>query len=163
MRFLRAARLDDTDTQVYALAAQVGEPLVVGSFRYALSATDPGALQGKAAQAFRNGFFAPWSQGCATLAVVAEIEDAEYKSLIEALARYAVEALGAPGLDAALPYARDEVAYAADLCEQQPLNTLLALDRRSHEDGIRETFRRVKPQARWEGTEVKVWVQEPSR
>lgn len=157
MRCLRVARLDDTDDEVYSLAARVGEPLVVGSFRYSLAAIDPGRLQGKDAQAFRHGFFAPWSRGFATLAVVAEIDEAEQRSLIEALARYMVEALGAPELETALPFAREELAYATSLCDQ-PINTLLALRRSQRKDRIHETFRRVRPQARWQGTEVKIWV-----
>ena len=35
------------------------------------------------------------------------------------------EIYGAPSIEAALPDARDEIAFMAELCEDQPENTLL--------------------------------------
>lgn len=56
-----------------------------------------------------------------------------------------------PGLDAALPAARDEAAFAASLCEH-PLNTLLAVDRHQGDGnrgdgGIIERFHVIRPAA----------------
>ncbi len=50
MKFLRAIRLDDSDTHVYEQASEPGEWAVPGSF--AFLNTEPQSLQGKQLQAF---------------------------------------------------------------------------------------------------------------
>ncbi|WP_174813716.1 DUF6505 family protein [Aquisalimonas sp. 2447] len=159
MKFMCVARLDDTDEHVYERAAQVGEPAVPGSFVFTFSDRDPAAFQGKELQAFRHGFLGTRSFGWATVVVIAEIDDGEYKSVIESLARHFVSEYGAPDLEAALPVARDEAEYAASLCEHE-VNTLLAVERAADADGIHEAFKTVQPQADWEGAgnkPVRVW------
>ncbi|MCP1673604.1 hypothetical protein J2T57_000703 [Natronocella acetinitrilica] len=156
MKFPRVARLDDTDEHVYELAAQVGEPAVPGSFVYTFSDEDPVNLEGKRKQAFRHGFLGVESFGVATVVTVAEMSKQEYKSVIERLAHHFVDAYGAPDLESALPFAREEAEYAVSLCEHE-VNTLLALERAVDEEGIHEAFKVVKPQANWQGTEVKIW------
>jgi len=156
MKFPRVARLDDTDDHVYEPAAQVGELAVTGSFVFTFSDRDPATLEGKAKQAFRHAFLGTGSFGWATVVTVAEITDGEYKGVIESLARHFVEHYGAPSVQEALPQARAEAEYAASLCEHE-VNTVLALDRVSVNDGIHESFKVVKPQANWQGKEVKIW------
>ena len=156
MKFLRVARLDDTDEEVYDKASQVGEPAVPGTFVYTFADRDPTQLEGKERQAFRHAFLGLGSFGNATVVTVAEISEGEYRSVLERLAHHFVEAYGAPGLEEALPYAREEAEYAASLCEHD-VNTLLAVERSVDRDGIHETFKVVKPQARWQGTEVRIW------
>ena len=158
MKFMRVARLDDTDEHVYERAAQVGEPAVPGSFVFSFSDRDPGGFEGAEKQAFRHGFLGTRSFGWATVVVVAEIEEGEYKSVIEALARHFVAEYGAPDLEAALPVAREEAEYAAGLCEHEE-NTLLAVERAADADGIHEAFKTVQPRADWggEGKPVRVW------
>lgn len=156
MKFPRIARLDDTDEYVYTLAASVGEPAVPGTFVYTFSDQDPASLQGKEKQAFRHAFLGTGSFGRATVVTVAEITETEYKGVIEALAHHFVEHYGAPSLEAALPVAREEAEYAAGLCEYD-VNTLLALDRVAMHDGIHESFKVIKPQANWQGKEVRIW------
>lgn len=162
MKFLRVARLDDTDDHVYQPAAVVGEPAVPGTFVFTFSDDDPETFQGKRQQAFRNGFLGVGSFGWATVVVVSEIGQAEYKGVIEALARHFVTEYGAPSLREALPLAREEAEYAASLCEHE-VNTLLALERRSDGEGIHETFKVIRPRADWEGkgTDVKIWDLSP--
>ncbi len=158
MKFMCVARLDDTDEHVYEHAARVGEPAVPGSFAFTFSERDPATFEGKEKQAFRHGFLGTRSFGRATVVVVTEIEDGEYKSVIESLARHFVSDYGAPDLEAALPVARDEVEYAAGLCDH-PVNTLLAVERAADEEGIHEAFKTVQPQANWQGDgkSVRVW------
>ncbi|MGL1833542.1 DUF6505 family protein [Rhodocyclaceae bacterium SMB388] len=161
MKLLRVARLDDTDDHVFAPAAQAGELAVTGSFVFAFSDEDPEQLTGKARQAFRNGFLSLERFGWATVVSIAEVSEAEYKGAIESLARHLVRAFGAPSLDEALPVARQEVDYAASLCEYEP-GTMLVLERRSDDEGIHEAFKRVLPQqkvADWQGHsgEIRIW------
>jgi hypothetical protein len=160
VKFLRVARLDDTDEHVYPRAAQVGEFAVPGSFAYAFSERDPSALQGKERQAFRHAFLGTGSFGFATVAVVAEVSEAGYKSVIEALAQHLVASYGAPNLEEALVVARAEVEYAAELCEH-PVNTLLVVERAADAEGIHEAFKIVKPQADWGAAGTPVWQLEP--
>lgn len=160
MKFLRVARLDDTDEHVYERAAQVGELAVPGSFLYTFSDEDPAEFEGKRQQAFRHAFLGIGSFGRCTVVTVAEISDGEYRSVVETLARHFMAAYGAPGLEEALPYAREEAEYAASLCEHE-VNTLLALERVVDGQGIHETFKVVRPQANWQGTEVRIWKVEP--
>lgn len=158
MRFLRVARLDDTDEFVYEPAAAVGELAVPGTFTFTFSDDDPDSYRGKRLQAFRTGFLGTGSFGWATVVVVSEISEAEYKGVVETLARHFVAVYGAPSLDEALPLAREEAQYAAGLCEHE-VNTLLTLERRLEDDGIHETFKVIRPQADWEGQgrEVRIW------
>lgn len=157
MKFPRVARLDDTDERVYERAAQVGEPAVTGTFAFTFSESDPLGFQGKEKQAFRHGFLGTSSFGRCTVVTVAEISEAEFKSVIEALAHHMVEVYGAPSMNAALPVAREEAEYAAGLCEHE-LNTVLALERTVTGDGdIHEAFKVVQPRANWEGGQVRIW------
>ncbi|WP_290653510.1 DUF6505 family protein [Aquisalimonas sp.] len=159
MKFMRVARLDDTDEHVYERAAQVGEPAVPGSFAFTFSDRDPATFAGKERQAFRHGFLGVRSFGWATVVVVVEIEEGEYKSVIEALAHHFVSKYGAPSLEAALPVAREEAEYAASLCEQED-NTLLAVERAVDDKGIHEAFKTLQPRANWQGEgkqPVRVW------
>lgn len=159
IRFPRVARLDDTDEHVYKVAARVGEPAVPGTFVYTFSQHDPAHLEGKEKQAFRHAFLGTSSFGWATVVTIAEISEAEYKSVIEALARHFLAHYGAPSLEDALPVAREEAEYASGLCEYE-VNTLLAVDRTVGEDGIHEAFKVVRPRADWQGREVRIWTLE---
>lgn len=161
MKLLRVARLDDTDDHVFVPAAQAGELAVTGTFVFTFSDEDPERLTGKARQAFRNGFLSLESFGWATVVRIAEVSEADYTGAIESLARHLVREYGAPSLDEALPVARQEVDYAASLCEHEP-GTMLVLERKSDADGIHEAFKRVLPKqqvADWEGHsgEIRIW------
>jgi len=156
VKFPRVARLDDTDDYVYERAAEVGEPAVTGTFVFTFSEQDPSALEGKRREAFKHAFLGARSFGWATVVTVSEMDEAEYKSVIESLAHHFVEHYGAPSLAEALPVAREHAEYAAGLCEHD-LNTVLALDRAIVRDGIHETFKVVQPRANWEGAHVRIW------
>lgn len=156
MKFLRVARLDDTDERVYPLAARVGELAVPGTFVFTFSDQDPALLQGKERQAFRHGFLGTSSFGWSTLAVISEISEAEFKGVIDALAHHFVEFYGAPSLEEALPYARAEAEYAAGLCEHE-VNTLIAVERTADAEGIHESFKVVTQTVDWEAANSSIW------
>lgn len=166
MKFLRTTRLDDSDEQVFAPAAAVGEPAVTGTFVFSFSDADPESLTGKARQAFRSGFLGLNSFGWSTLARIEEIDQVEYKRVVEALAQHLVAHYGAPSLAEALPVAREEVDYAASLCDDEP-GTLVVMERHADAEGIHEAFRKVQPApapaprqvADWRGQEgeIRIW------
>lgn len=167
MKFLRTARLDDSDQNVYAPAAAAGEPAVTGTFVFTFSEDDPETLGGKARQAFRSGFLGLNSFGWSTVVRVEEIDAVEYKRVIEALAQHLVAHHGAPSLEEALPFARQEIDYAVSLCDDEP-GTMLLIERHADDEGIHEAFRKVQPAAPaqpvqqvadWRGHdgEIRIW------
>jgi len=153
MLFPKTIRMDASDVQVFALAAEPGEWAVSGGFVFADMAPD--AISGKTRQAFANGFLGTGSFGWSTFVTVAKITDLDYDAVIATLAAYLVAKYGAPDLGAALPAARAEAEFAAGLCEH-PVNTLICVAREATEDGIREQFRCVET---WRnGMHAPVWT-----
>ena len=115
MKFLKAVRLDASDSRVYAQesAAEDGEWLVCGG--YAVCDLASG-------QHFRpnchcdTSFIGLTSFGRCTISEVVEIDEATYHKHIETLTLYFLNSLGAPSEEAAHALAEEEVAYTADLC-----------------------------------------------
>ncbi|HSK39781.1 MAG TPA: DUF6505 family protein [Arenibaculum sp.] len=142
LRLPRTIRLDASDERIFERAAEPGEWAVSGAFMFLDSR--PGELHGKARQAFANGFLGIESFGWSSLVVVARASEAEAETAAATLARHFVECLGAPSPDAALPVARQEISFAASLCDH-PVDTLLAVVREWSDDGVREAFRIVEP------------------
>ncbi len=153
MRFLRAIRLDQSDSHVYEVAAESGEWAIPGGFTFA--DVEPEALTGKTRQAFARGFLGTTSFGWTTLVEVAEISETEFEALIERLASHFVARYGAPDLAAARAAARAEAEFAAGLCEHK-VHTLLALEREIGEEGIVERFKVIQPPR--EAQHAKVWA-----
>lgn len=143
MKFPRVVRLDQSDNQVFPLAAKPGEWAVPGSFAYLDS--DPGQLDAKERLAFHTGWLGLESFGRATLVEVAEIDESGFAAVIERLAGHFVTHYGAPNLVQALPAAREEAEQAAALCDHR-LHSLLALERERGESGLIERFRVIRPQ-----------------
>ncbi len=148
MKFPRCIRLDASDLNIYARAAEPGEWVVPGGFAYA--DCDPEELERpeifdrKARLAFHSAWLGTESFGHSTLAEVAEIDPAGFEQVVERLARHFVDSYGAPGLEAARPVARAEAEETAALC-QHKLHTLLAIEREMTEAGVVERFRVIVP------------------
>ena len=141
MKLLRTIRLDPSDAFVFERTAEPGEWAVSGAF--AFWDADPATLTGKARAAFRSGFLGVASLGRATLAEIVEASAAEHDALVEALARQLVAAFGAPDEAQARAAAREEVGFAAALCEHPP-GTLIAVHRTLEQGEIREAFRTLR-------------------
>jgi hypothetical protein len=153
MRFPRTIRLDGSDLQTFAPVAEPGELAVSGAFAFAGLAED--AIVGPVRQAFANGFLGTGSWGWSTFVAVAEIDDAAYDGVVQALAGHFVETYGAPDIAAALPAARAEAEFAAGLCDH-PVNTLIVVQREIGADGMVERFRTVDAAAARFG-QPRVW------
>jgi len=141
MKFPRCIRLDQSDVNVFASAAEPGEWAVPGAFAFA--DRDTAGLVGGEKVAFHTGWLGTDSFGRSTLVEVAEIDEADFFAVIERLARHFVEAYGAPSLTEALPVAREEADYAAELCDR-PLGSLLSLERETTAEGMVERYRVVR-------------------
>jgi len=137
----RALQLDPSDRFVFERAATPGEWAVSGGFVF--NCADPAGLSHKARVALRSGFLGVSSLGWSTLVEVAE-GDAELVS--QSLAAQLQARFGAPSFDVALQAAREEVAFAASLCDLPP-GTVIAVQRTMTDDGLTERFRTLSPRA----------------
>lgn len=160
-KFLRTIRFDSSDEHVFECAAGTDEWAVPGGFVF--SGMEEQAIAGKIKQAFSNGFLSLDSFSHSTFVTVGEADDETIASLAVRLADHFVEAYGAPDRDAALPIARGEIDFAAELAGGQPVNTVLAIGR-SFDDtgGIHEEYRIVTLPS--ETPHARVWdVEEDDR
>jgi hypothetical protein len=159
VKLLRTIRFDSSDDRVYEHAATAGEWAVSGVF--AFSGLDETQLVGKTRQAFANGFLGVASFGRSTFVTVAEASEADRDEVAYRLALHFVEHYGAPDVEAALPAAEAEVAFARELAEGAPINTVLTLRRIRDASGeIREELRKIRPPAA-EPLHARIWTSEP--
>ncbi|MEL6278116.1 MAG: DUF6505 family protein [Pseudomonadota bacterium] len=143
MKLARTIRFDESDLNVFEHPAEPDEWAVSGGF--AFSNWSQEMITGKARQAFANGWLGLDSFGRSTFVAVAQIEDAEYEAATRQLAQHFVDAYGAPDIEAALPIARHELTFMADLCDDHAPNTLLAVERELTDAGVKEGFRAIAP------------------
>lgn len=143
MNLARAIHFDESDTFVFASPARTGEWCVSGGFEFSNWGT--GDLEGKARQAFANGWLGLETFGRVTFVAVTRIEAAEVAGLEQALAAHFVAVYGAPSVEAALPVARGEIAQMAELCDGHDANTLLTVARELGSAGVHEAYRVIEP------------------
>jgi len=139
MKFLRAVRLDASDSLVYSEggAARDGEWLVSGGY----AVCDPtGSSHRKPQCHCLTSFVGVESHGRCTLAEVAEIDATGYRQIIERLTRHFVDDLGAPTVEAARAAAEDEAEYTADLCESFSPEVWITVKRTPADDGVKEHY-----------------------
>jgi hypothetical protein len=141
MKLLQTARADASDTFVFERAAEPGEWAISGALMFAQR--DPAALSGKARAAFRGGFLGINSFGWSTLARVVEASETDLAAAVEQLAGRLIEHFGAPDLTAARAAAKEEIAFAASLCDH-PAGMLIAVSRRYENDVTHEAFRTLQ-------------------
>lgn len=144
MNLARAIHFDESDLRVFHSPARTGEWCVSGGFEF--SNWSEADLEGKARQAFANGWLGLETFGRVTFIAVTRIEEGEVAALAENLARHFVSHYGAPSVEAALEVARGEIAQMADLCDGHDPNTLLTVARELTEAGVREAYRTIQPQ-----------------
>lgn len=149
MKLPRVIRLDPSDTFIFERAAEPGEWAVSGGFLFA--GCDPEAMPTKERHAFRSGFLGTGSLGFSTLVTVSLATEAERAAAVSALADSFLS-LGAPDRAEAEKAAREEIAFAASLCDH-PEGTLIAMERRMDEGEVRERFRTLKPRENMPGSD----------
>lgn len=154
MKFLKTIRFDPSDVSVFELAAEPDQWAIPGGFCFAeFKGSD---LNGKAKQAFSNGFLSLETFGHSTFTSVTEITGQEIESIKESLAKRFVDVHGAPDLATAMVVSEQEVSFVLEMCAEVPINTVFALGRYFDEDGeIREEFRIVE--APREAVHTRVW------
>ena len=160
MHLLRILRLDDSDSEVYVPAATAGEPAVPGTFMFTFADIDPEELSGSDAEAFRRGFLGLDSLGWGTLATIADVSESERRMAMDRLVAVFLDRFGAPDESAARAQAEEEFAFVDQLC-QQPVNTILSLERSVGPDGVEEQFRTHSQQADWSAGSYPVFRIEP--
>ncbi|WP_350334115.1 DUF6505 family protein [Coralliovum pocilloporae] len=142
MKLARAIHFDESDMNVFHSPARTGEWCLSGGFEFS-NWTD-GDLEGKARQAFANGWLGLETFGRVTFVAVTQIEPFELEALADALAQHFVRVYGAPSVEAARGVALEELAHMQDLCDEHEPNTLLTVQRELTDAGVRESFRSIK-------------------
>ncbi|MDA7426688.1 DUF6505 family protein [Thalassococcus lentus] len=143
-KLARAIHFDESDQRVFASPARTGEWCISGGFEF--SNWGEADLEGKARQAFSNGWFGLETGGRVTFVAVTQVEEAEIATLTDLLAQHFVTYYGAPDKDAARPVAAEEIAQMVDLCDEFDPNTLLTVARELSDAGVREAYRSIAPQ-----------------
>jgi hypothetical protein len=144
VKLLRTIQLDASDSFVFDRAAAPGEWAVSGAFAF-LNRDIP-ALPGKTRTAFRAGFLGVGSLGRSTLVQIVDATEQDHDDVVALLAAQLVEHFDAPDLAAAREAAREEVAFAASLCDH-PAGVIVAVTRSVEGGTIREAFRSLRPAA----------------
>lgn len=144
MNLARAIHFDESDTNVFHSPARTGEWCISGGFEF--SNWGQSDLEGKARQAFSNGWLGVETFGRVTFVAVTQVEDAEVEAITQRLAEHFVQFYGAPSVKAALGVAQAEVAHMSELCEEHAPNTLLTVARELSDTGVHEAYRIIIPQ-----------------
>ena len=139
MKLARAIHFDESDQRVFHSPAQTGEWCISGGFEFS-NWTDSD-LQGKARQAFANGWLGLQTFGRVTFVAVTQMEENEVDALILALAQHFVQFYGAPSIETAENVARREIMQMVELCDDHDANTLLTVARELGASGVHESFR----------------------
>lgn len=153
MKFLRAIRFDNSDDHVFARVATADEWCISGGFEFA--DLDGAELMGKTRQAFANGFLGVPSFGRSTFATVGEMAERDNDHLVGVLAGHFIEVYGAPGREAAMAAAKEELAFIAEMCAEIPINTVFTIRRTMDGGEIREEFREIAPPG--EPNHTRIW------
>jgi len=142
MKLARAIHFDESDMNVFHSPARTGEWCLSGGFEFSnWSAAD---LEGRARQAFANGWLGAETFGRVTFVAVTQIEPAEFEMLTERLAQHFVDMYGAPSVEAAKSVAREELMQMCELCDEHDPNTLLTVSRELSDAGVREAYRAIE-------------------
>ncbi len=144
MYLARAVHFDESDSRIFHRPAVTGEWTISGGFEF--SNWTQADLNGKARQAFANGWLGLGSFGRVTFVAIARVEQAEYDMLTNMLAQHFVSYYGAPSVTAALPVAQEEMRQMADLCADHAPNTILTVARRLTDAGVAEEYRLIEAQ-----------------
>lgn len=142
MMLARAIHFDESDMNIFHKPARTGEWCISGGFEF--SNWSEADLTGKARQAFSNGWLGVETFGRVSVVAITRIEQAEFETLVTALAQHFVDIYGAPSLEAAEGVAREELMHMVETCEGQPANTLLLISRELTEAGVKESVRIVE-------------------
>ena len=144
MKLARAIHFDESDQRVFHSPARTGEWCISGGFEF--SNWSEGDLEGRAKQAFTNGWLGAETFGRVSFVAVTQMEPVEHQALVQGLAQHFVDMYGAPSVEAARPVAEAEIAHMAELCDEHAPNTLLTVSRELTEAGVKEAFRVIEPQ-----------------
>jgi len=133
-KFLRAVRLDDSDTHLFKThgAAQEGEWLVSGGYAVCDFASAPKCDPRCWCE---SSFLALEARRRCSIAEVVEVSDEELEAHIDALAWFLVRGWGAPSWEVARRVAEEEVRHTADVCETLSPEVWITVKRTPREGG----------------------------
>ena len=156
MKLLKTIRFDASDERVYELAAAPEEWAVSGAFTFAGLAPEADRRQDETG--LRQRLSRPLQLRPLDLCHRGRSEARGPGGGRGRLAQHFVAAHGAPGLEAALPAAKEEARFVLDLCRDAPINTVFTVRRTRDAQGqIKEEFRTIRPPT-GEPLHAKVWT-----
>jgi len=139
MKFLKAVRLDVSDSKIFPAegALEDGEWVVSGGYAVCDLASGGHRQPGCRCDV---SFIGLQNRKRCTLAEVVEIDETTYHQHIETLTRHFLEDLGAPSREAARAAAEEEVSYTAELCESFAPQLWITVKRTPTEQGVKEHY-----------------------
>lgn len=139
VKFLKAVRLDVSDSKIFAAegALEDGEWVVSGG--YAVCDLASGSHR-QAGCRCDVSFIGLGNRKRCTLAEVVEMDETTYRQHIETLIRHFLEVLGAPSREAARAVAEEEISYTAEICESFEPGLWITVKRTPSEQGIKEHY-----------------------
>ncbi len=143
MKFLKAVRLDVSDSKIFAVegAPEDGEWVVSGGNAVCDLASGSHRQPGCRCDV---SFIGLGNRKRCTLAEVVEIDETTYRRHIETLTRHCLEDLGAPSHEAARAAAEEEISYTAELCESFEPEAWITVKRTPSERGVKEHYSAFK-------------------
>ncbi len=155
-KFLKTIRFDQSDNNVFPIAAKEQEWAISGVFTY--FDQTPDGISGKDKQAFANGFLGLTTFGRSTFTCVTNISDDDVTRLEVDLAKSLRDRFGAPDITSAMQVAKEEVAFILDLCKEPQPNTVFAVRRSFKNDGrINEAFHMVRALSDHSNANERIW------
>ncbi len=157
-KLLRTIRFDESDINVFDIAAEPREWAISCAFQFCDRQWDE--MDGKTRQAFNNGFLGLESFGYSTFGTVVSINNTQLNEVENTLTKYLLDSHGAPDRQTALDAAKEELIYMAELCREVQETTVFAVSREfSIAGGIKEAFHKVDIENN-SYLQARVWVME---
>ena len=154
IKILKTMRLDLSDLNVFRSVAGPGEIAIPGSFAFV--DMEYRKLTNKDKLAYQMSWLGVESFGFSTLVEIGYATSDVLDKAVERLAVHFVREYDAPSIAQALPVAREELSYAASLCEHD-VGTILAIERQDGADGIVERIRPIDPSGLDMHQGLKIW------
>ena len=115
-KFLRAVRLDDSDTNVFRACGAANDGELVTTGGYAVCDFEDAPKCDPRCHC-ESSFLAVGSRARCSIAEVVEVSEADLEAQVDVLAWHLVRAWKAPSWEAARRVAEDEVRHTAEVCE----------------------------------------------
>ena len=137
MKFLKAVRLDISDSKIFSAEGVLEDGEWVVSGGYAVCDLASGSHRQPGCRCDVS-FIGLGNRKRCTLAEVVEIHETTYHQHVDTMTRHFLEDLGAPSHEAARAAAEEEISYTTELCESFEPEAWITVQRTPTEQGVKE-------------------------